>query len=351
MSELKTNQIATNDGNNVAIDNSLNLKSYTTTQRDALTSAAGDIIYNTTDSAIQVFDGSSWAAPGTKTFTADYLIIGAGGGGGKSASGFLGLGGSGAGGYLASYNNEASGGGTSSLDSFLLAADGTTTYTVTIGAGGTGGTSYGNEGGSSEFIKTAFGGSPGAQRYASLKDKYGGSGGGGTAINGPSVGLPGQGYAGGAGNNFTGSNSNHAAGGGGGAGADGSAASGGTGGAGGAGVASTITGSSVTRAGGGGGGGGTGGGGAGGTGGGGAGGGNNVGSNGTANTGGGGGGSYGGTGTNRDGGNGGSGVVIIRYPTADATISVGAGLTSSSATDGSDTVITFTAGTGNITFS
>ena len=33
MSELKTNQIATNDGNNVAIDNSLNLKSYTTTQR------------------------------------------------------------------------------------------------------------------------------------------------------------------------------------------------------------------------------------------------------------------------------------------------------------------------------
>ena len=46
MSELKTNQIATNDGNNVAIDNSLNLKSYTTTQRDALTSVAGDMIYN-----------------------------------------------------------------------------------------------------------------------------------------------------------------------------------------------------------------------------------------------------------------------------------------------------------------
>ena len=46
MSELKTNKISTNDGNNVAIDNSLNLKSYTTTQRDALTSVAGDIIYN-----------------------------------------------------------------------------------------------------------------------------------------------------------------------------------------------------------------------------------------------------------------------------------------------------------------
>ena len=47
MSELKTNQIATNDGNNVAIDNSLNLKSYDTTARNALTSAAGDMIYNT----------------------------------------------------------------------------------------------------------------------------------------------------------------------------------------------------------------------------------------------------------------------------------------------------------------
>ena len=53
MSELKTNQIATNDGNNVAIDNSLNLKSYTTTQRDALTSAAGDMIYNSTTSKVQ----------------------------------------------------------------------------------------------------------------------------------------------------------------------------------------------------------------------------------------------------------------------------------------------------------
>ena len=37
MSELKTNKISTNDQNNVAIDNALGLKSYTTTQRDALT--------------------------------------------------------------------------------------------------------------------------------------------------------------------------------------------------------------------------------------------------------------------------------------------------------------------------
>ena len=61
MSELKTNKISTNDGNNVAMDCSLNLKSYTSTQRDALTSAAGDIIYNTTDSKVQFYNGSSWA--------------------------------------------------------------------------------------------------------------------------------------------------------------------------------------------------------------------------------------------------------------------------------------------------
>ena len=38
----------------------LNLKSYTTTERNALTSAAGDIIYNTTDSKVQFYNGSSW---------------------------------------------------------------------------------------------------------------------------------------------------------------------------------------------------------------------------------------------------------------------------------------------------
>ena len=48
---------------------------------------------------------------------------------------------------------------------------------------------------------------------------------------------------------------------------------------------------------------------------------------------------------------GGSGVVILRYPTANATISVGAGLTHTSATSGSDTIVTFTAGTGNVQFS
>ena len=60
MSTLETNSIAKYSGNNVSIDDSLNLKSYTTTQRDALTSAAGDVIYNSTVGNPQVYDGSSW---------------------------------------------------------------------------------------------------------------------------------------------------------------------------------------------------------------------------------------------------------------------------------------------------
>ena len=61
MANVKVNTISKASGNNVAIDCALNLKSYTTTQRDALTSAAGDIIYNTTDSKVQFYNGSSWS--------------------------------------------------------------------------------------------------------------------------------------------------------------------------------------------------------------------------------------------------------------------------------------------------
>ena len=60
MTTLKVNTISKSSGNNVAMQDSLNLKSYTTTQRDALTSAAGDMIYNTTDSKVQFYNGSSW---------------------------------------------------------------------------------------------------------------------------------------------------------------------------------------------------------------------------------------------------------------------------------------------------
>ena len=60
MANVKVNTISKVSGNNVAMPNSLNLKSYTTTQRNALTSAAGDIIYNSTDSKAQFYNGSSW---------------------------------------------------------------------------------------------------------------------------------------------------------------------------------------------------------------------------------------------------------------------------------------------------
>jgi hypothetical protein len=60
MATLKVNTISKSSGNNVAMQDSLNLKSYTTTQRDALTSAAGDMIYNSTTSKVQFYNGSSW---------------------------------------------------------------------------------------------------------------------------------------------------------------------------------------------------------------------------------------------------------------------------------------------------
>ena len=86
MSELKTNKISTNDGNNVAIDNALGLKTYTTTQRDALTSAAGDMIYNTTDSVVQFYNGTTWVAAGSGLLV-EYVLIAGGGSGGTGCRG------------------------------------------------------------------------------------------------------------------------------------------------------------------------------------------------------------------------------------------------------------------------
>ncbi len=60
MATLKVNTISKSSGNNVSMQDPLNLKSYTTRQRNALTSAAGDIIYNTTDSKVQFYNGSAW---------------------------------------------------------------------------------------------------------------------------------------------------------------------------------------------------------------------------------------------------------------------------------------------------
>ena len=288
------------------------------------------------------------------TVSVDYLVI-AGGGSGATLGG-----GGGAGGYRNSYNNEQSGGGGSS-ESALTSLSLSTNYTVTIGAGGaaTANGAYtinGNNGADSVFASITSVGGGGGGGHSVTNANVGGSGGGGASSGHQTYGAAGtanQGYAGGD-NQPTASG--YPGGGGGGSGGPGGAGTGGnTSGDGGAGLASSITGSSVTRAGGGGGPGKpsilTPGSGA-------AGGGSGVsttpnnGTDATANSGsgGGGGGYVGATSTYYGGGAGGSGIVILRYPNS-YTITVPAGLTGSTATDGSDKVTTFTAGTGNISFS
>jgi len=60
MATLKVNTISKSSGDNVSMQCALNLKSYTTTQRNALTSVAGDIIYNESDNKVQFYNGSAW---------------------------------------------------------------------------------------------------------------------------------------------------------------------------------------------------------------------------------------------------------------------------------------------------
>ena len=340
MSVLETNSIGKYSGNNVSIDDALNLKSYTTTQRDALTSVAGDIIYNSTTSKVETYNGSAWEqAGGVDAFSIEYLVIAGGGGGNTNDDTTHGAGG--AGGYLCNVNGENSGGNTSAQPAMFIPKS--TNLQVTVGGGG-GTDSVGSK---SEFTSImSIGGGKGAE--TSNKSGSAGSPNGRTS-GGPTAAITtqiaGQGSQSGEGVAI------HGSGGAGGAGANGSNGTNGVGGAGGAGLSSSITGSSITRGGGGGGGGTTGG--SGGSGGGGAGGSglNSNGTSGTTNTGGGGGGS--GNGTGGTPGSGGSGVVILRWATADATIgATRTGLTDGGVqTDGSDSYIVFTAGTGTVTFS
>jgi len=249
----------------------------------------------------------SGAAGSSVEFNLDYLIIAGGGGGYR--------GGGGAGGYLNSITGESYGGGGGRAFSIPITPS-ATTYTVTVGAGGAAGTNPGNP---SVFHTIAAVGGGASDGY------NGGSGGGGYLAAG-GAGTANQGYAGGN------SSSTNAGGGGGGAGAVGGNTVSATGGNGGAGLSSSITGSSVTRAGGGGGGGSTTSG-TGGAGGGGAGAYSNA-TAGTANTGGGGGGIY-----STGAGAGGSGVVILRYVTAN--YSGNRSTTGEVTTSGDYTIITF----------
>ena len=291
----------------------------TTAQRPG-TPAVGMTRFNTTLGVVEYYNGSFWfsvTAVNNQQYSVEYLVIAGGGGSQREAGG-------GAGGYRSSVTGESSGGGASAESPINLISG--TSYTVTIGAGGV----TASNGSNSVFSTiTSTGGGVGAQPGGN-----GGSGGGGgrssSSARFAGSGTSGQGYNGGDGAANDGGGGG--GGGGGGAGAIGNFGTGNTGGNGGNGVASSITGSSVTRAGGGGGGGsssagtaGTGGGGAGVT--------SGSGSAGTANTGGGAG---GGNTTNSSGANGGSGIVIIRY--SGAQRGTGGTVTSS----GGFTIHTFT---------
>jgi hypothetical protein len=251
--------------------------------------------WNSTQGILEIWNGVQWQNI-TGNYAVEYLLV-AGGGAGGGAGGFGNAGGGGGGGLLANSTTVTVG----------------TAYPIVVGAGGA---TFAAQGANTTGLSfTAVGGGGGGNNAGN-----GGSGGSGGGAARGDDGVPktggsatsGQGFAGGNTNGTTGSA--YGAAGGGGAGAVGQDGQQFGGGSGGSGLASSITGTSVTRAGGGGGAGGDNSG-SGGSGGGGAGGGGVVanGVAGTANTGGGGGGiKAGGAQTNF----GGSGVAIIRYASA-----------------------------------
>jgi len=265
------------------------MNSGTTAERPA--GAAGLFRYNSTTGYPEWYDSATSAWYNffqQKPFSVEYLVVG-GGSGSSGGTNAVNYGSAGAGGIV--------------LTSTISIAP-STGYTVTVGSGGAGSVTTSSPGGSSIFSTiTATGGNAVGQ----------GKTGGSNAL-----------YSGGTGTGAQG-------GGGAGAGGNGSVMNGGVA------VTSSISGSSVGYGGGGagedGGGGGTPG----------AGGADNS-NNAVANRGGGGGG-----GSASGGFNGGSGVVILSYPSA-YTVSIGAGLTGTTATVGANNVTTFTAGTGTVSF-
>ncbi len=266
------------------------------------------------------------------TRTANFLVVAGGGGAGRNDTYY---GGGGGGGGVRS-STDGRGGGQSSDTALQLTPS--TNYTVTVGGGGaegTSGTDKGTTGSDSVFGTITSKGGGGAGAYDATGNALdGGSGGGGggndqantggSALTSPAI----SGYDGG----DVAAGSGEGGAGGGGAGSAGVNATTTSGTNGGAAKAATITGSTVYYAAGGGG------------------------KRGWQ-------GSHGSAGSNAVGGansgdggtppgatsaaNGQSGKVILKYDSS-YTLTIGAGLTSSTATSGSDKITTFTAGTGNI---
>jgi len=332
----------------------------TTATRPA-TPPVGTLRSNTSTNKMEVYTSTVWRVlkEGGKIFTpliVDYLVV-AGGGGGGSSNGASGSGG-GAGEYL--YKTAQT----------LLVA---TTYTVSVGVNGIGGSSsgggaYGTSGANSLFNNDITrGGGYGIMPNSAGNGGSGGSGGGANYPARPpgssTAVSPGLGNAGGNGFTTGGGGGGYGSGGGGGAGQPGFAGTSYVGGNGGNGISNNITGTSTPYAAGGGGGlfgpsgqstvgiGGSSG----------TGGSSSLTANasaGAASTGsGGGGGSY--TTSSSpyvalSGGNGGSGVVILKYPNAyqiNFTAGANPAFSSTNATVGTDTVTIIIAGSGTITFS
>ena len=290
-------------------------------------------------------------------FNIDYLVVAGGGGGGAGHTpSNIGTGGGGGAGGLKTTTTFSGSGSTLTLTSG-------TPYTLVVGSGGTGASpgSISTQGQNSTFdnITSTGGGGGGSYNFISTTHQNGGSGGGAGYGVGFGTGLTGQGNNGGS---QTPSVAQYGNAGGGGAGAVGqSFTSGSASGNGGAGLTNSITVASGTGpyyAGGGGGGQpgnytpGSGGSAIGGNGG------YSLslnGAAGTANTGSGGGGaghqgSYANSGT---AGAGGSGIVIIRYTTAEVASYTATGLTPTvdTTTVSGQTILSFTTvGTGTITF-
>jgi hypothetical protein len=311
----------------------------TAARGSAITSPVeGQFSYLSDTNKTQFYNGTAWEDLAAPTFEADFLVIAGGGSGGAAPSGAAG--GGGAGGYRTSAGT--SGANSSAESKLTLTTD--LPYLVSVGAGG----GLSSSGSNSVLAQVlSIGGGRGGIAINGVRNGLvGGSGGGGAGTTGTGgSGTSNQGSAGGNG----GGSGNTAGGGGGGASAAGANTSGSTPGVGGNGLASTITGSSVTRAGGGGGAVDAGTGAAGGTGGGGAGGTGGSGVNGTVNTGGGGGGCGTGGGGTPVPGLGGSGIVIVKYPDT-LTATIGAGLTSSTTSSGGFKITSFTAGTDTVEF-
>ena len=287
--------------------------------------ATGGTVTTCGDYKIHTFNSDATftvcSAPTPANNNISYMVV-AGGGGGAS-SGSANSGGGGAGGGF----REGKASGDTYTASPLVAPTGltvtVTSYPITVGGGGAGGTAspwFGTNGGVSVFNTiTSAGGGGGGTGFGpprcGLSGGSGGGGGGGTRLPGSAGGTgntppvsPPQGNPGGGASPAAGPAYDYSSGGGGGAGGSGSPSpDGGTGGAGGAHVNSSITGSDLEYAGGSGGSGipgcrGT-------PGGGGAGQSEPASSAGTSNTGGGGGGAY----SCAAGKAGGSGIVVIRY--------------------------------------